>query len=425
MIGRRFVEVGSATLRSFIATMAVSTVLSALGSHGEAQELTLVAARAVDGRGSAIANPVIVVRDGRILSVRSGPPPSGLRVIDLGSRTLLPGLIDAHVHITAHFGERDERPAMRSLQAAANARALLESGFTTVRSLGSPDYLDVDLRDAIAMGVVPGPRLLVSGDGMSDGSMPGVEGDRVKRGASAADEAAIRGWVRERAQGGVDWIKVFATRSSRQGGTAVYSQAQMDAVGDEARRAGLPLAVHAHSADGARRAILAGARTIEHGSMLDDATLDLMIERGTFYSPNLYLGEYYLANAERFGFSEDELDWTRRLLPPRREVFRRAVEKGVRIVFGTDANSGWLSSGTTAIEFERRVASGQTPGDAIVSATTRAAEALMLADSVGDLRPGLVADIIAVDGNPLTDIRALGRVEFVMKGGRIWRTPAR
>ncbi len=375
---------------------------------------------AIDGFGNAIASPIIVVRGNKILAVRSGDePPSGARVVDLRGLTILPGLIDVHVHIAATF-EQSARDAKSALHAARTARSLLMSGFTTVRSLSAPDESALAVRDAIDQGLVPGPRLLVSGSGMRDGALAGVEGDRVASRVPPATEQQIRAWIQEKAASGVDWIKVFATRSSRAGGTAVYSQDQLDWAVDEARKEFLSVAAHAHAPDGARRAILAGARSIEHGALLDDETLDLMVEHGTYYDPNLYLSEYYLEHADVFGYTEEQLRYTAEFLPIRTEVFGKAVEKGVKIVFSTDATAGWIWSGNTAIEFVRRHAAGQSTQDAIVSATSRAAESLYLSDR-GNIEAGLLADIIAVDGNPLDDITALQRVVFVMKDGEIYK----
>lgn len=377
---------------------------------------------AIDGFGNAIANPIIIVRGNKILAVRSGDePPSGARVVDLRGLTILPGLIDVHVHIAATF-EQSARDAKSALHAARTARSLLMSGFTTVRSLSAPDESALAVRDAIDQGLIPGPRLLVSGNGMRDGALAGAEGDRVASGGGVppATEQQIRAWIQEKAASGVDWIKLFATRSSRAGGTAVYSQDQLDWAVDEARKEFLSVAAHAHAPDGARRAILAGARSIEHGALLDDETLDLMVEHGTYYDPNLYLSEYYLEHADAFGYTEEQLRYTAEFLPIRTEVFRKAVEKGVKIVFSTDATAGWIWSGNTAIEFVRRHAAGQSTQDAIVSATSRAAESLYLSDR-GNLEAGLLADIIAVDGNPLEDITALQRVVFVMKDGEIYK----
>ena len=374
---------------------------------------------AIDGQGDAHPNAIIIVDGDSIRSIGSGEPPAGIDVIDLRGYTVLPGLIDGHVHITSHFGRDESRPSLSSLWGAFSARTLLENGFTTVRSLGSPRYEDVDLRDAINEGLVPGPRLLISGRGLSDDDAPGADGDAIREGATPADEAHMRGEAQKRIESRVDWLKVFATRSSRSGGTATHSLEQLEWAFDEARKAGIPVSTHAHAPEGARRAILAGTRTLEHGALLTDEILDLMVEKRVYYSPNLHLGEYYIAHGEKFGYSKEALDWTAKFLPIRTKVFTRAVEKGVRIIFGTDANSGWVWSGETAIEFERRVAAGQSNKDAIVSATSRVAEALYLSDEVGDLKPGLKADIIAVEGNPLDDITALGRVVFVMQNGKV------
>ncbi len=409
-------------LRAVRAFAASALLLLPVGARGQ-QTLAIRAARAVDGHGRLLRDPVVVVRGSRIVSVtEGGAAPAGADVIDLGGRTLLPGLIDAHVHITANF-DRNHRPAEEALYGARNALVMLMNGFTTVRSLGSPDWADIDLRDAIARGLVPGPRLFVSGETISDANAAGVEGDRVKGGAAPADEATLRALVRERAEHGSDWIKVFATRSSRQGGTPVYSQEQLNWICDEARKAGIPVAAHAHAAEGVRRAVLAGARTIEHGALLDEPTLELMKEKGAYLSPNLYLAQYYLDHAEDFGFSQEALDWTAKLLPIRTRIFTKAVDMGVEIIYGTDANSGWIWSGTTAIEFQKRVEAGQPPSAAIASATSGAAEALMVADSIGDLAPGKLADVIAVEGNPLADIAALMHVSFVMKNGTVVRHP--
>lgn len=391
-----------------------------------AQDIVLRAARAYDGHGDPITPAVIHVRAGRIVAVGSAVTlPAGARVVELGSATLLPGLIDTHLHITDHFEQRGERASATSLYGARAARALLLSGFTTVRTLGSPDFADVDLRDAIAEGLVPGPRLLVSGDGITDGpGMVAADGARAARGESPATEDQLRAVVRQRVAGGVDWVKIFASASSRAGGTPTYSERQLRWMVDEATRAGVPVAAHAHAAEAVRRAVEAGARTIEHGALLDEVTLTLMKERGTYYSPNLYLSEYYLEHGDDFRFTVDQLAWTAKLLPPRTEIFGKAAAMGVKIIHGTDAVAGWVWSGDTAMEFERRVSAGQTSKGAIVGATTMAAEALGMGDRVGDLKAGMLADVVAVNGDPITDIGALRRVVFVMKDGTIYRSAA-
>ena len=390
-----------------------------------AQDVILQAARAYDGHGDPITPPVVHVRGDHIVAVGAAVRlPPNARVVDLGDAALLPGLVDAHVHITNHFGGAGERASATSLFGARAARALLMSGFTTVRTLGSPDFTDVDLRDAIADGLVPGPRLLVSGNGISDGEgTVAADGARAARGEVPATEAQLRAAVRERVEAGVDWVKIFASESSRAGGTPTYSQEQLTWMLDEASRAGIPVSMHAHAAEAVRRAVESGARTIEHGALLDEPSLTLMKEHGTYYSPNLYNSEYYLEHGDDFGFTEEQLGWTARLLPPRIEIFGKAAAMGVEIIFSTDASSGWVWSGDTAIEFVRRGAAGQTQKDAVTSATSRAAEALMMGDRMGDLKAGLLADVVAVDGDPLTDLGALRRVSFVMKGGTIYRSP--
>ena len=388
---------------------------------GAPADMVLRAARAYDGRGEPISPAVVHISERGIVAVGAAvDAPPGAETLDLGDVTLLPGLIDAHVHITNSFAEEPDRDADTGIRGARTAEALLLSGFTTVRSLGSGNFADVTLRDAIASGTTPGPRLLVSGQGMTDGNIPAAEGDRIDSGATPATEDEVRAFVRTRLEAGIDWVKIFASRSSRAGGTPTYSQRQLEWAVEEAASANVPVSAHAHAAEAARRAIEAGARTIEHGALIDDQVLDLMVERGTFYTPNLYLSEYYLEHGDRFGYTEEQLGWTARLLPPRTEVFTQAVAKGVQIVFSTDANSGWVWSGDTAIEFDRRVAAGQPMKDALISATSRAAEAIMMAD-VGDLAAGRLADIIAVDGDPLSDINALRRVAFVMKDGVIYK----
>ena len=406
-------------MRAVVAAAVMSVAACAAPQDGP-KDVLLTADRAIDGLGEPILPAQVLVRGDRIVAVGSEVDVAGdVEVVDLGDVTLLPGLIDSHVHITYTFTD-ESRDTATGLVGAFSAEALLQSGFTTVRTLGSPDFSDVLLRDAINAGIVPGPRLLVSGQGMTDGVVVAAEGDRVEEGVGTEEE--VRAFVRSGAESGIDWLKIFASRSSRSGGTPNYSQEQLEWAIDEASQAGLPTSAHAHAAEAARRAIEAGARTIEHGSLVDETVLDLMIERGAFYSPNLYLSEYYLANGDRMGFSEEALEWTARLLPPRTAIFTTAVERGVPIIFSTDANRGWVWSGDTAIEFVRRVEAGQSTKDAIVSATSRAAEALQIPD-VGDLAAGKYADVIAVLGDPLQDINALRSAVFVMKGGEIYRRP--
>ena len=375
-----------------------------------AQDTVLKTRLAIDGQGNVIRDAVIVVHDGRIVSVRpNGRVPQGAREVDLTKFTVMPGLIDMHVHIAAHFDESSrERPSITAFWAAENARKYLESGFTTLRSLGSSNLVDVDLRDAINAGLVPGPRLFVSGEPLAETAVKPAEG-----------EGPMREYVRRQVAANVDVIKIFGSLSSRAGGGPTYTLEQLKAAVDEAHKAGKPVAVHAHAAEAVRRAILAGADTVEHGALMDDAVIDLLVQKQVVYVPNLYLAEYYLANGQKFHFNEEQLRYTRDFMKPRAEAFAKAVKKGARIVFGTDAVAGM--AGHTAPEFERRVALGMPAQQAITSATSTPAKVLGMAEKIGDLKPGMFADIIAVEGNPLEDIKALGRVTFVMKEGTIYK----
>jgi len=375
-----------------------------------AQDTALKTKLAIDGHANVMRDAVILVHDGRIVSIQSnGRIPQGVREVDLTKFTVMPGLIDMHVHISAHFDESSrERPSITAFWAADNARKYLESGFTTLRSLGAPNLVDIDLRNAINAGLVPGPRLFVSGDPLSESAIKPSEG-----------EAPMREYVRKQVAANVDVIKIFGSLSSRAGGGPTYTLEQLKAAVDEAHKAGKPVAVHAHAAEAVRRAILAGADTVEHGALMDDAVIDLLVQKQIVYVPNLYLAEYYLANGQKFHFNEEQLRYTRDFMKPRAEAFSKAVKKGALVVFGTDAAAGM--PGHTAPEFERRIALGMTAQQAITHATSTPAKVLHMADKIGDLKPGMLADIIAVEGNPLEDIKALGRVTFVMKDGKIYK----
>jgi imidazolonepropionase-like amidohydrolase len=278
-----------------------------------AQEVALRSALAVDGRGEAIRNPLIRVRGDRILSVGSSEElPTDFRVIDLAGFTLLPGLIDAHVHITSHFPESGPTQFSDAFWGARNARCLLETGFTTVRSLASKRSADVELRAVIRRGLVPGPRLLVSGRALKAPGTAPADPDSTRPRDPAREELRIRISALGQLDKGVDWLKVFATRSIREGGTPTYSLEEIRWAVEEAQRREVPVAAHAHAAEGARRAILAGVRTIEHGALLTDEVLELMKRRGIYLVPNLYLSEYYLENWSKFGFGDEARDFARR-----------------------------------------------------------------------------------------------------------------
>ena len=406
-------------MRSNLFLLAVAILLSTL-SVCEAQEgrLALIADLAIDGNGQPISDPVILIRDNLIESVTSGgEAPAEVNVVDLRGYTLLPGLIDTHVHIAQQGKRCTDDPFRCTTEAISAAYHLFMSGFTTVRDMGSPTGLIVHLRDAFQDGDIPGPRLIVAGYFIADWVAPGADGPKVRNGAEPADETTLRGLVRDRVEAGVDWIKVIATGPGNAMDVNIYSQEQLKWIGDEARNHGIPLAVHAHDSEAARRAVVAGARTIEHGGKLDEEALRLLARTRTYLMPNLYLSHWRHMAAKKQDWEEDAVRYYKDQMRIRTKAFRGAVALNVPIVHSTDAIGAVIWSRTLAGEFEVRHAAGQSAPDLIRSATTRAAKALMLTDR-GDLKAGLLADIIAVEGNPLEDISALQRVRFVMKGGK-------
>jgi imidazolonepropionase-like amidohydrolase len=387
----------------------------------EAKPLVIRAARVLDGRGRLLRDAAVVV-DGTTI-VRVDEHPKGAADLDLGDRTLLPGGIDTHVHIGWHFDrdgrshddetDRGETAQESVLYAAENAYATLLGGITTVQSLGAP--VDKPLREAIARGVLPGPRILTAIDPIFDEKL-------------APD--ALRETVRKLKVEGADVVKIFASESIRSGGAPTMSQEQLDAICGEAKSAGLRTAVHAHGPESVKRAVLAGCTSIEHGALIDQPTLDLLAQHGTYFDPNIDLVfRNYFENRTHFlgigNYTEEGFAQMKLAVPKALNVFRMGLRtKGLKMVFGTDAVAG--SHGRNFQELIYRVREGgQKPMDAIVSATSLAAESLGLGDHIGSIAPGFEADLIAVDGNPLTDITALEHVSFVLKSGRVIRTPVR
>jgi imidazolonepropionase-like amidohydrolase len=334
----------------------------------------------------------------------------------------MPGGIDTHVHIAWHFDkngkthddeDKTETPAQTALYAAENAVETVRGGITTVQSLGAPE--DAALRDAIARGVLPGPRILTSLEPLFEDAGPPEK---------------MREAVRRRAAEGADVIKLFASKSIRDGGAPTMTQEQLDAACGEARALHLRTAVHAHGSESARRAALAGCTSVEHGALLDAGTLRFLAEKGTWFDPNIDLVfRNYFENKQRFlgigNYTEEGFEQMRRAVPQALAVFKQALRTpGLKVVFGTDAVAG--SHGRNFEELIYRVEKGgQDPMDAIVSATSRAAECLGIADRTGAVAPGLEADLIAVEGDPLKDVNALRRVVWVMKGGRVVRNELR
>jgi imidazolonepropionase-like amidohydrolase len=368
----------------------------------------------LDGKGKVLKNTRIVIEGAKIVRIDPKATPVDY---DLRGLAVMPGWIDAHVHITWSFGPDgksagpSETTQLAAYSSASNAWVTLLAGFTTVQSVGSPT--DVPLRDAIAKGLLPGPRILTAVEPLAG------QGEKTGTG----DE--IRAFVRKQKQASAALIKVFASQSIRQGGGMTLSQEQLSAACDESNKQGLRTLVHAYK-DAVRIATLAGCTEIEHGTLATDDDLKLMARKGTYLDPQAGLViENYLLNKEKFlgtpGYTEEGFAAMERVLSLNHDLVRRAAKiPGLKIVFGTDALAG--SHGRNAEEFIDRVRDGGIdPMMAMVSANSLGAEALGMSNQIGSIEPGLQADIIALEGNPLKDITAVRRVVFVMKGGIVYK----
>jgi len=381
---------------------------------GRARRIVIAASTILDGKGHILKNTRIVVEGTKIVAIDPKASPIDY---DLRGLTVLPGWIDAHDHITWSFGkdgknvgpgETTQEAAYRS---AANAWATLMAGFTTIQSVGSPT--DLPLRDAIARGELPGPRILTAVEPL------------IGRGEQTGTPDQIRAFIRKQKESGADLIKIFAAQSIRQGGKLTMSQEQLNAACDEAKKFGLRTLVHAYG-DAVRAATLAGCTQIEHGTLATDDDLKLMAEKGTYLDPQAGLIiENYLRNKDRYlgtpGYTEEGFAMMEKILPMNHQLVQRASKiPNLKIVFGTDAVAG--SHGMNAEEFIDRVRDGGVnPLTAMISANSLGAEALGLGDQIGTIAKGFEADIIALDGDPLTDITAVRRVAFVMKGGVVYK----
>jgi imidazolonepropionase-like amidohydrolase len=383
----------------------------AIALHAQDQPVVIHAGTLFDGRGHVLHNVDIAVQGGKIVSVDQKGRASG--TYDLSHLTVMPGWIDVHDHITWHFGpngrveDKSETPRQAALAAAGNAYGTLMAGFTTIQSLASPE--DKDLRAAINSGSLPGPRILTALNPIEDSKLTPEQ---------------IREAVRKLKADGADVVKIFASRSIRQGGGQTLTAEQLQAACGEAKAQGLRSVVHAYRS-AVRAAAEAGCTEVEHGTYATQEDLDAMVQHGTFFDPQIGLVIHnYLDNKPKFlgvgTYTEEGFAKMQEVLPVIADMFKHALAtKGLKIVFGTDAVAG--AHGRNAEEFIDRVQAGQDPMDAMVAAQSRAAESLDMTNQIGSIAPGLQADIIALDGDPLKDITAVRHVVFVMKGGKVYK----
>ena len=431
-------------------TFCGATLLLPAPCLGQAQRpasksYVLKAARMFDGKSDALSKPgIVVITDGKIAGVGSSATiPPGAEVIDLGDATLLPGLIDAHTHLTGMYSDDYKQAALDTLQkpiaeqaidATANARITLMAGITTVRDVGSSDYIDVGLRNAIRDHIVPGPRMLVcvhalgSTGGHCDGSggyregLFGHESGPLDGVINGPDQARYA--VRLDHKYGADIIKVCATGGvlslADDVDTPQLTQEELNAIVDEAHALRRKTAAHAHGAEGAKRAIRAGIDSIEHGTFLDDEALDMMKQRGTYLVPTLMAGHGIQEQIEKGAYIPPPiLAKAKAAIAAGHQMFQKALAKGVKIGMGTDA--GVYPHGRNTEEFHLMVDSGMKPVDALKAGTSVDADLLGLADKIGTLEAGKFADVVAVPGDPIENVRQTEHVFFVMKEGVIYK----
>jgi len=397
-------------------TLVLSSLLvtAVAGAQSQPRPVVIRASTVLDGKGAILRDVAIVVEGTRIARIDSNVSAA---TYDLRGVTVMPGWIDTHTHIAAHFDRETDRvhsaqvketPQQAMLYAAENAYKTFMAGFTTIQSPGAE--LDKDLRDWIADGRIPGPRILTSLRAVTDQTGTPVQ---------------IRAFIRKAIADGADFVKIFASASIREGGKQTMTDDQIRAACDEANTLGKRSIVHAQSPESAKASVLAGCTSIEHGNRLTDEVLDLMVQRGTYFDSNNHLLLHnYIENKARYlgsgNFTEEGFAYMERGLPIGNDTFKRALAKKVKMIFGTDGGAG--AHGRNFEELVYRVRDGgQPPMDAIVSATSLSAESLRMQDRIGTIAPGMEADIIATDGNPLDDITAVRRVVFVMKSGKVYK----
>jgi len=380
--------------------------------------MVIRAARVIDGRGKIMTNVLVTVQGSKIVAIGKATKTTPPAMFNLGDVTLMPGMIDVHVHIDWHFapdgkygtnrpGQVAETPAQRAAAIQKNLDDTLQAGFTTIQTLGNGG--DKALRDEIAAGTRNGPRILSSLGQLQSGNRTPEQ---------------LREQVRMYKANGADVIKTFASGSIRDGGKFNVKQEQLDAICDEAKKQGLRAVVHAHDPESIMAAVKAGCYQVEHGAFADDAAIKAMKVAKTYFDPNIGLVlQNYIENKDRFmgngNYNEEGFAFMEKAVPTLGPIFAKGLKAGLKMPIGTDAVAG--AHGQNARESIARVAAGQKPMDAIVGATSLAAESLRLGDTIGSLAVGFEADIIAVSGDPTKDINALRKVVFVMKGGKVYK----
>ena len=419
----------------FLVSLLIGAPVSA---QDESTRTLLTADRLIDGLGTLHQPGAMLVAGERILAVGDDAlGGSWDERVDLGDATLVPGLIDLHTHLTDAEDAYWEQvlvtttPSEAALYGAANALTTLRSGFTTVRDMGPAwSFTDVDLRNIIDEGTLPGPRMMVAGNYVSATGGAGdarqfsiyVDVPAVQNLADGVDE--VRSAVRTNLKNGADFIKILATGAVlSQGippGAQQYSDEELEVAVVEAGRWDRFVAAHAHGAEGIKAAIRAGVRTVDHGSMMDEEGIEMLLAQDyTYYVPTLYVGVIVPREGASMGIPEAQIQRSTEMMRYRNDTFRRALEAGLPIGFATDA--GVFPHGQNAREFAIRVENGEDPMDAITAATSLNARIMGWENDVGSLEPGKFADVVAVPGNPLGDITAMERVFFVMKGGEVVR----
>lgn len=416
---------------------AVFAALSALGAGPFAQDVVVLrCARMIDGRSDAVRTDVGVVVEGERIArvVDAAAIPTGIEVIDLGSATLMPGLIDAHVHPLIETDDYQvdhlrHSSADKALRGLRRVQEMLRAGWTTLRIPGDADvhFAHIDVRDAIEAGQFVGPRIQAAGHYLSvtggggDINFLGPEHALVADGLVVDGVDEVLQAVRNEVKHGSDWIKLLVTGAFMSAGDdprqVHFSPEELRAAVEEATRRGVPVAAHAHSAEGIKQAVRAGVRSIEHGTFVDEEGVQLMLEHGAYLVPTLYVGDYYLEEEPESEAQRKMVELSLRYRAENLACIGRAIEAGVKIGVGTD-NVGFPAEYGMR-ELALLVEAGMTPMQALQAATRVNAELLGLGDELGTIEPGRLADMIAVAGDPLTDMGTLERVSFVMLGGRI------